>query len=92
VTMSTVACRVRVHGRVQGVFFRDACSSEARARGVVGWVRNDDDGTVTAHFEGSLDAVEAMVDWCRSGSPRAQVREVEQRDVDPEGHRDFTVV
>ena len=45
--MTTVARRVRVHGRVQGVFFRDACAREASARDVTGWVRNDPGGTVT---------------------------------------------
>ena len=89
--MTTAARRVRVHGRVQGVFFRDACTREARARHVTGWVRNDPGGTVTAHFEGAGDAVESMVEWCRSGPPRAEVSDVEADDVEPEGHDDFTV-
>ena len=89
--MSSVARRVRVHGRVQGVFFRDECTREAGSRGVTGWVRNDDDGTVTAHLEGAADAVDSMVEWCRSGPPRAQVEDVEIEDVDPEGHDKFTV-
>ncbi|MGH8966187.1 MAG: acylphosphatase, partial [Actinomycetes bacterium] len=47
-----VARRVVVHGRVQGVFFRDTCRREAQARGVAGWVSNRHDGTVEALFEG----------------------------------------
>ena len=86
-----VAREERVHWRVQGVFFRDTCAREASSRGVTGWVRNDDSGTVTAHFEGDSDAVAAMVEWASSGPPRAQVSEVEHREVDPEGHSDFTV-
>jgi acylphosphatase len=89
--MNIVARQVRVHGRVQGVFFRDRCRRQARSRGVSGWVRNDESGTVTAHFEGEQDAVEAMVEWCRSGPPRAAVQEVDERTVDPEGHEDFAV-
>ncbi len=88
--MPTVARRVRVHGRVQGVFFRDACSREAESRGVVGWVSNEPDGTVAAHFEGDEGEVAAMVDWCREGSTRAQVQGVELSDVEPEGLSDFT--
>ncbi len=89
--MTIVARRARVHGRVQGVFFRDACRREARARHVTGWVRNDPGGTVTAHFEGATESVESMVEWCRSGPPRAEVNDVEARETEPEGHDDFTV-
>jgi acylphosphatase len=62
-----VARAVVVHGDVQGVAFRASCRSEAQSRGVVGWARNEYDGTVSAHFEGSPDAVDAMVAWARQG-------------------------
>ena len=66
-----VARRVTVHGRVQGVFFRDSRRREASSRGVAGWVRNCADGTVEAWFEGAPDAVEALVAWARRGpAPR----------------------
>jgi acylphosphatase len=89
--MSTVARRVRVHGHVQGVFFRDSCTREAESRGVSGWVRNDEDGTVSAHFEGEDAPVAAMVAWCRTGPPRAAVSHVDAEDVDPEHHTRFEV-
>lgn len=88
--MSRVARQVRVSGRVQGVFFRDACSREASSRGVSGWVRNEEDGTVSACFEGAVDDVAALVAWCHHGPPRAVVDAVEVRDVDPVGHDGFT--
>jgi acylphosphatase len=69
-----------VHGRVQGVFFRDTCRREAQARGLVGWVRNREDGAVEAAFQGAADDVEALVAWCRHGPPRALVTKVERRD------------
>jgi acylphosphatase len=84
--------RVVVRGEVQGVFFRDSTQREARERGVSGWVRNRDDGAVEAVFEGSADAVEAMVEWCRSGPSRA---DVEDMDVsvgeEPDGFDGFEV-
>ena len=89
--MSPVAVRARVHGRVQGVFFRDTCASEARGRTVTGWVRNEDDGTVSVHLEGEQADVEAMLQWCRVGSPRAQVSDVEHETLDPEGCDAFEV-
>ena len=50
----TVARRVVVHGRVQGVFFRETARRRARRAGVAGWVRNNDDGSVEAWFEGDV--------------------------------------
>ena len=69
--------RVVVHGRVQGVFFRDSCRAEASRLGVWGWVRNLRDGGVEAVFEGPVAAVDAAVAWCRVGPPRAVVESVD---------------
>lgn len=70
--------RVVVSGRVQGVWFRNACRREAQAVGLAGWVRNRPDGTVEAAFEGSPDAVAALVAWCRTGPPRARVTGIDE--------------
>ncbi|HSS09222.1 MAG TPA: acylphosphatase [Acidimicrobiales bacterium] len=67
---------VYVSGRVQGVFFRDTCARQAHQEGVTGWVRNRWDGQVEAVFEGQLDAVERMVEWCRHGPSRAIVTSI----------------
>ncbi len=69
--------RVVISGRVQGVWFRGWTVDEATARGLSGWVRNRRDGTVEAVFEGALEAVDAMVEACRSGPPPARVVHVE---------------
>jgi acylphosphatase len=89
--MASVRRRVVVHGNVQGVFFRDSTEKEAGSRGVAGWVRNRDDGAVEAVFEGSADAVEAMVEFCRSGPSRADVDDVEVNEEEPEGLDGFDV-
>jgi acylphosphatase len=72
-----VRAHVVVHGRVQGVFFRDGVREQARALGIAGWVRNRIDGTVEGAFEGPRAAVERLVSWCRTGPPRARVEDVE---------------
>jgi len=69
--------RVIVSGLVQGVWFRDSCSQEARRAGVAGWVRNRVDGTVEAVFEGDADSVLTVVNWCMTGPPRAQVTDID---------------
>jgi len=69
--------RVIVTGRVQNVWYRDTCRSEALARNVAGWVHNCAAGSVEAVFEGSPQAVDEMIAWCRVGPPRARVDDVE---------------
>ena len=74
--------RVVVHGRVQGVFFRDSTRQRAAAAGVSGWVRNCPDGTVEAVFDGPDDAVARMVDWMREGPRAASVEHVDVSEED----------
>jgi acylphosphatase len=91
VSEEPVARQVVVHGRVQGVFFRDSARREAAAAGVRGWVTNEPDGTVRAHFEGPGEAVERLVDWARRGPAQADVDRVDVEDVPTEGHAGFEV-
>lgn len=87
-----VAKRVVARGAVQGVFFRASTRERAQEHGVVGWVRNDPEGTVTAHLEGPGDAVEAVIDWIRSGGPpAARLTGVDTSDADAERPDRFAV-
>lgn len=85
------AVRIRVSGRVQGVFYRDSCRREAERLGVRGSARNEADGTVTVEAEGEPAAVDALVAWCRQGPPGARVTGVEVEDVAPRGVTGFEV-
>jgi acylphosphatase len=86
-----VAKRVVVHGSVQGVFFRDTARRKAEQRGVRGWVRNLDDGSVEALFEGDPEAVDAMVAFAREGPRGADVERVDVSDAEPEGGGGFEI-
>jgi acylphosphatase len=83
--------RVLVSGRVQGVFFRQRTIRLARSADCAGWVRNLPDGRVEAVFEGSDDAVDRLVAWCREGPERAEVETVEVTDEAPQGLEGFEV-
>ncbi|MDQ3645238.1 MAG: acylphosphatase [Actinomycetota bacterium] len=83
--------RVRVSGRVQGVFLRDSVRREAAGHGVAGWVRNCPDGTVEAVFEGAPDAVGELVELCRRGPGQADVEQVDVHEEQPEGLEEFEV-
>lgn len=70
------AIEVRVTGRVQGVGFRDWTAREARQLGLVGWVRNEDDGSVAALIIGREDAVTTMIERLWKGPRLASVSDV----------------
>jgi acylphosphatase len=85
------ARRVVVHGRVQGVFFRDSTRRVALEAGVAGWVRNAPDGTVHAHLEGAASAVEQVVAFMRRGPAEAAVAQVDVEPAEPEGTAEFVI-
>lgn len=66
-----------IHGRVQGVYFRDSMRREAQNLRVSGWVRNRSDGTVEAAVQGEPADVDAIVRWAHHGPQRAQVERIE---------------
>jgi len=76
--------RLRVRGRVQGVFFRESMRIEAERLEVTGWVCNRADGSVEAVVQGSVDAVEAIVRWTHRGPENARVVAVEVTEGDGE--------
>ncbi|MBC2731600.1 acylphosphatase [Thiobacillus sp.] len=74
--------RLRIHGRVQGVRFRESMRMEAERLSVTGWVRNTPDGTVEAVIQGPAPAVEALIEWAHTGPPLARVDRVEIGEAD----------
>jgi DNA ligase D-like protein (predicted 3'-phosphoesterase) len=85
------AVRAVVSGSVQGVGFREATRRRARDLGVLGWVRNEDDGTVAVHAEGDADAVEQLLAFLREGPRGAHVGALELQELGVEGHEQFAV-
>ena len=70
--------RATVHGRVQGVFFRDFTAAHARALGLAGWVRNLSDGvSVEVLAQGSRPALEELLAHLRRVPDGAHVDRVD---------------
>lgn len=86
-----VRAHVLVSGRVQGVYYRASTRDAAEERGVDGWVLNRDDGRVEAVFEGREEDVRALVAWCETGSPAADVDSVEVEYGEPDGETGFEI-
>ena len=68
---------VKVHGQVQGVFFRSHAKEVADRLGLVGWVRNNSDGSVKILAEGPKGKLEEFIKWCQVGPSGAQVEKVD---------------
>lgn len=84
-----IARHIIVHGRVQGVFYRNWTVDTARSLGVAGWVRNLPDGTVEALAEGPEDAVARLIEAMHEGPPHAAPTHVDAREVEPESLSGF---
>jgi acylphosphatase len=74
--MSKARAHIFVSGKVQGVFFRQNTRRQAQSAGVLGWVKNLDDGRVEAVFEGEEETIKAVIEFCKVGSKGAQVTEI----------------
>jgi DNA ligase D-like protein (predicted 3'-phosphoesterase) len=85
------AIRAVVTGVVQGVGFRDATQHRARELGVLGWVRNGDDGSVAVHAEGPPEAIDALVAFLHEGLRGAVVEHVSIEQAKVEGHEQFAI-
>lgn len=75
------AQHVIVHGRVQGVFFRDYTRKMALRYSLTGWVRNLPDGSVETVFCGEKEMETKMLSWLRTGSPLSSVTSIEVNNI-----------
>lgn len=80
-----------VHGRVQGVWFRESCRQQAAQLHLGGYVLNREDGGVEAEFEGPAPAVARAVAWCRTGPQQATVTSIDVVTLAVIGEQGFSV-
>ena len=72
---------INVTGIVQGVFYRQSTVTEAVKRNLTGWVKNMDDGSVTAEIQGEEDAVNELIEWCKTGPKHATVDRITEKKI-----------
>ena len=83
---------LEIKGRVQGVFFRASTRDIAEKLGVSGWVKNTPEGNVEIRAEGSEEALENFISWCKKGPPQANVTSVIiSRDLPEENFERFRI-
>ncbi len=75
--MEIARLHIVIEGIVQGVFYRASTIEESGKLSLTGWVKNCSDGRVEAVFEGDIDKIEQIVEWCKKGPPGAEVSNIE---------------
>ncbi len=68
---------LKIHGKVQGVFFRDTSQNKAKELNLSGWVKNASDETVEIIAEGEDMDLRKFVEWCKYGPDHAEVEKVD---------------
>jgi acylphosphatase len=68
--------KLKIYGKVQGVYYRATAVEKAKLYGVNGFTRNERDGTVYIEVEGEEEVIEKFVAWCHIGPPRSVVEKV----------------
>lgn len=87
-----ISKRIKVIGKVQGVFYRKSTQDKAKELGLVGWVKNDEDGSVLAEVEGDREKVQALEAWMRKGPKNAIVDDFLEEEIEERGYSEFKIV
>lgn len=91
--MTTVIARhLSIHGRVQGVGYRQSLYMAATRAGLSGWVRNRRDGTVEAILCGPAAEVDAVIAWAHRGPTLARVTSVDILECQAPADHGFTIL
>jgi acylphosphatase len=80
--MSQITKHIIVKGKVQGVFFRKNTKQIADELHIKGWVKNTDDGDVEIIAVADEDAIKKLIEWCRQGPPKAEIKDVMVEDAE----------
>jgi len=83
---------INVSGRVQGVFYRQSTKEKAVELGIKGKVMNLDNGNVKIIATGTKEQLNKLIDWCKTGPPKARVTNVDVQELSLQSFEDFSIV
>ena len=84
--------RIKVEGRVQGVFFRQSTQEKANQLGIKGTVKNCDDDSVEIIATGTREQLDKLGAWCREGPPKAKVINVTTQELSLQQFYNFSII
>lgn len=80
-----------VSGKVQGVWYRQSAKEKALQLGITGEVSNKSDGTVKIIATGTAEQLTQLTDWCKQGPPKANVTNLDVKELPLQSFKSFTV-
>jgi acylphosphatase len=80
-----------VSGKVQGVWYRQSTKEKALELGITGEVSNQPDGTVRIVATGTKEQLSLFTDWCRQGPPKANVTNLDVKEIPLQSFNSFTI-
>lgn len=86
------AVRVEIFGTVQGVFLRSSIKETADKLSIKGYVRNREDGSVEAWFEGNSQDVDKMVEICKEGPEHSVIKKMDITEENFQGLKEFKIL
>ncbi len=80
-----------ITGQVQKVGFRFRVNVEASRLNLLGYVKNEADGSVTVEVEGEEESVNHFLQWCRMGPPKGAIDKMDLRKGPVAGYTEFLI-
>ena len=87
-----IAFKIKVKGKVQGVFYRKYTVEKAQSLSLCGWVKNREDGSVEIFAEGDKQIIDMLISWCKTGPKNAVVMDIDVSEVPLQGYSDFRII
>jgi acylphosphatase len=84
--------KIKVYGKVQGVFFRKYTRLQADKLGIKGYVRNEDDGTVFIIACGEKEPLSKFREWCSHGPEYARVDKLDVEEIPVQSFIAFSIL
>ncbi len=72
--MEIIQYHIFVSGKVQGVGFRFRARIKAKNLGLVGWVKNLNDGRVEIIVQGEKEKIDIFLNWLKSKPPFTEIK------------------
>ena len=91
-TKNMKCLKIKISGKVQGVWFRASTQRKARELGIKGIVKNLSSGEVYVEAEGSEEKLETFIKWCHQGSELSRVDQIEISEIENQNFEDFKIV
>ncbi|HXB14028.1 MAG TPA: acylphosphatase [Bacteroidia bacterium] len=84
--------KIKIYGKVQGVYYRATAVEKAKLHGVFGFTRNEPDGSVYIEVEGDEERLDKFVAWCYIGPARSVVESVIIEEGEIKNYQNFITV